>query len=57
MAVFKRGTWKVLSGVIPKGGHIQPTIISGDSLLWKNLQKNLKKNIISLQINNINPTL
>lgn len=45
MAVFRRGIWKGLNGIIPCGGHIVPSSILGDRLLWKKAQKNeMKKN-------------
>ena len=40
---------------MPYGGHIEPTSILGDKLLWKNAQKNLKKKKISETINKIIP--
>lgn len=36
---------------IPDGGHINPSSTLGEILLWKNAQKNLKKNMISEMIN------
>lgn len=56
-AVFNKGIWNVFKGVTPTGGHWHPILWSGESLLWKNLQKNLKKNITSLQIKSKNPIL
>ena len=50
--VFKRGTWKGLKVKIPEGGHTPPNSTAGDSLLWKNAQKNLKKKKTSETINN-----
>ena len=35
------------------GGHTPPINIDGAKLLWKNAQKNEKKNIISDKINKI----
>ena len=40
---------------MPYGGHIEPTSILGDKLLWKNAQKNLKKKKISEIINKAIP--
>lgn len=48
--VFKRGTWKGLIGTIEKGGHILPPSIAGERDMWKNAQKNPKKNITSEKI-------
>lgn len=53
--VFKRGTWNGLNGNTPLGGHIKPISIEGARLLWKNAQKNEKKNNISDIINKIIP--
>ena len=36
---------------IPIGGHIAPNSTSGEILKWKNLQKNLAKNITSDTMN------
>jgi len=44
-----------LKGKIPLGGQIMPVSRSGESLMWKNAQKNLKKSNTSLKINNIIP--
>ena len=40
---------------IPKGGQRLPTSTVGESLLWKNAQKNLRKKKISETINNAIP--
>jgi len=40
ITVFNKGIWNGLKGLIPKGGQFIPNSIFGDSLLWKNLQKN-----------------
>jgi len=40
---------------IPRGGHIKPNSKLGESLLWKKVQKNEKKNRISEVINKIIP--
>ena len=45
--MFSNGTAKGSSGVIPGGGHLQPISGVGASLLWKNAQKILMKNITS----------
>lgn len=50
--VFKRGIWKGLKASTPFGGHKIPSSVSGASIPWKKHQKNLKKNKISLKINN-----
>lgn len=54
-AVFKSGTEKGFKGVIPVGGQAQPNSGVGASLLWKNAQKNAKKNITSEVIKRIIP--
>jgi hypothetical protein len=38
---------------MPVGGHVDPNSIVGDSLVWKNAQKNETKNKISDTINRI----
>ena len=53
--VFNRGTWVALNGIIPDGGHNNPISIVGLNLLWKNAQKNEKKNKTSEVINKIIP--
>jgi hypothetical protein len=53
--VFKSGTLNGLIGVIPVGGQLQPSSGVGASLLWKNAQKNAKKNRTSEAINRIIP--
>lgn len=53
--VFKRGTPQGSRGLIPRGGHISPIAHIGASLLWKNAQKNAKKNITSDTMNKIIP--
>lgn len=57
MAVFRRGTPHGWIGDIPVGGQVIPISAVGDSALWKNAQKNEKKNITSDSTNNINPIL
>lgn len=54
-AVFRRGTLNGLRGLIPIGGHIHPSSIVGESLLWKNAQKKAKKKQTSDKINKIMP--
>ena len=51
MIVFIRGTPKGLKAWMPIGGHIEPSSILGDKLLWKKAQKKEKKNITSEQMN------
>lgn len=55
IAVFTKGIWNGLKGVIPMGGQIFPSCTSGFNLWWKNLQKNPEKNITSEKINHIIP--
>jgi hypothetical protein len=40
IAVFSSGIYIGLNGAIPVGGHVDPSSIVGDSLLWKNLPNN-----------------
>jgi hypothetical protein len=55
IAVFNRGIWNGLNGLIPKGGQEAPNSIVGDKLLWKKAQKNeIKKNTSEI-INKIIP--
>lgn len=54
-AVFRSGTLNGLSGLIPVGGQAQPNSGVGANLLWKNAQKNAKKNSTSDVINRIIP--
>lgn len=53
--VLRRGTWAGLNGSTPIGGHSSPNSVTGANLLWKNAQKNEKKNITSDTINKIIP--
>jgi len=53
--VFNKGTWNGLNGLIPVGGQLRPISVEGASLLWKNAQKNEKKNNTSEVINRIIP--
>jgi hypothetical protein len=54
-AVFSRGTLNGFRGVIPAGGQQHPSSGVGESLLWKNAQKNAKKKSTSEVINRIIP--
>lgn len=54
-AVFNSGTLNGLRGVIPVGGHAQPSSGVGDKLLWKNAQKKAKKKSTSDVIKRIIP--
>lgn len=49
--VLSNGTPEASKGTTPIGGHSPPNSIFGAKLLWKNAQKNLKKNITSEIIN------
>jgi len=44
-----------LNVIIPFGGQDEPISIDGETLLWKNAQKNAKKNKTSDTINKIIP--
>jgi hypothetical protein len=55
--VFKRGIFIGLNNLIPIGGHTIPNSGVGEILLWKNAQKNEKKNNTSETINKITPIL
>ena len=55
MAVFNRGIWKGLKGLIPWGGQRDPNSMAGDRLLWKKAQKKDKKKSTSDVINRIIP--
>jgi hypothetical protein len=50
--VLTNGTSKAFNTSIPAGGHTPPISIEGNTLEWKNAQKNAKKNITSETINN-----
>jgi hypothetical protein len=54
-AVFRSGTLNGFRGLIPVGGQQQPSSGVGDRLLWKNAQKNAKKNRTSDVMNRIIP--
>jgi hypothetical protein len=53
--VLARGKCKGLRVSIPFGGHTAPIETAGAILLWKNAQKNAKKNITSLLMNSTIP--
>lgn len=55
IAVFNKGTWNGLNGIIPIGGQEAPNSIAGDNLLWKKAQKKETKKKISETINKIIP--
>lgn len=55
MAVFNKGIWKGLKGLIPKGGQRAPSSIAGARLLWKKAQKKERKKSTSEVINKIIP--
>ena len=54
-AVFSKGMANGFRGVMPVGGQLQPSSGVGARLLWKNAQKNAKKNRTSEAINRIIP--
>lgn len=53
--VFNNGICIGLKVITPSGGHVIPISMVGDSLLWKNAQKNDVKNSTSDTINRIIP--
>lgn len=55
IVVFSSGTLRGFTEFMPVGGQLQPSSWGGDRLIWKNVQKKAKKNIISEVINNIMP--
>jgi hypothetical protein len=55
IAVFSKGTCMGLNSWIPVGGQVDPSSIVGDSLVWKNAQKNDTKNKICETMNRIIP--
>jgi hypothetical protein len=55
VAVLSRGTLNGFNGLIPVGGQAHPNSGVGARLLWKNAQKNAKKNSTSDVINRIIP--
>ena len=55
IAVFSKGTLKGSRGETRRGGHVNPTSWTGQSLLWKKDQNQAIKNKTSLKINNSIP--
>ena len=55
ITVFNKGTPQGSRVSIPRGGHLFPSLMSGDSLIWKNAQKNAKKKHTSEMINKTIP--
>jgi len=55
--VFKRGTPKGLTNIIPKGDQVSPKSCTGTKAASKKVQKIPKKNINSLKINKTTPNL
>ena len=55
MIVFRSGMFIGLNGRIAAGGHVCPISTFGEILLWKNAQKNEKKNRTSDVMNKIIP--
>ena len=55
LLLFSEGTCMGLNGWIPVGGRVDTSSIIGDSLEWKNAQKNDTKNRIFETINRIIP--
>jgi len=55
ITVFASGKYNGFNVSIPFGGQIAPIVTAGATLLWKNAQKNAKKNITSEVINNTIP--
>jgi hypothetical protein len=53
--VLSNGISHGLNTSIPLGGHIAPISIVGDRLALKYAQKNAKKNMTSVDMNNIIP--
>ena len=53
--MFSNETCVGLNRLIPVGGQVDPSSIVGDSLVWKNAQKNNKKSKTSETINRIIP--
>jgi len=56
IAVLSKGIPIGHNGVIPLGGQQQPIQIEGDNAEWKKAQNNETKNIVSVNINNMNPS-
>jgi hypothetical protein len=55
IAVLSSGIWKGAIAIMPSGGHKLPISMLGARLLWKNAQKNLKKNSTSEVMKRIIP--
>lgn len=55
ITVFNKGTWKGGITNRPMLGHPHLAPVRGDTLIWKNLQKTLKKNQTSLKRNHTSP--
>lgn len=55
MIVFNKGILNWLNGVTLLGGHLKPSVVSGESLEWKKAQKKERKKKISEVINKIIP--
>lgn len=53
--MFSNGICIGLNGEIPIGGHVDPSSMVGDNLLWKKAQKNERKKNTSEIINRIIP--
>jgi hypothetical protein len=53
--VFSKGICRGLNGISPVGGHVEPSSIVGDKLLWKKAQKNEMKKNTSEIMNRIIP--
>jgi hypothetical protein len=45
--VFNRGMWMGMRGLIPRGGHLLPRLMSGNQYSWMNDQNNLTNSRIS----------
>jgi hypothetical protein len=45
--VFSSGIYIGLNGVIPVGGHVDPSLIVGDNLVWKNDTKNKTSEMVN----------
>jgi hypothetical protein len=55
ITVLAKGKCRGFRVSIPFGGHTAPIVTAGAILLWKNAQKNAKKNITSDVMNKIIP--
>lgn len=56
MAVFNSGILKGFKTIIEYGGQISPMFQIGETLPWKIIQNQLKKNMTSLKIKNPTPS-